>query len=271
MKFIDKVLGSELAPAWRRAAAAFSVALVLAFVFTWAAALRVASVDPTVARFAPDAGAVLKPVIALAGGLLAITLVILIVRRYLDLLRRRPAFDGKQAGTLALLAVGLAGVHLAPRFLTMPLSGRGGPASIPLLSLDADRYLWALTTLLAVEMVLALAAMILGRNSLWWRARFVVGVSWCALLAWIITGPNLLQGDPLEWAAALGGASIPQSWLVRAPRAVESWWPALQIVLAATLLSVILSIVNDLATIVKAFRNTGATTKTPRSEQRRET
>jgi hypothetical protein len=257
MKPIDRLLGEELGRQWHRAFVRLLAGMAILLILAWGAAARVAAVDPHVAAFSFP-GTALALLTALAGaafGGLLMALVLLALGRIVSRVRRRRgAVDVAPAGNVALFVVGLLALQAVPRFLVMPLQTSRGGASIPILSVAADRYVIPISALLVVEILLALAALILNRNSLWWRVRFLLGLAWCAALAWVITGPNLLRGEPLEWASALRSPALPQSWIRNAPRSLESWWPAVQVLLASALLAVVLLIIQDLAAIVRSFR-----------------
>jgi hypothetical protein len=249
------LFGSDLHPLWRRVLVSFGVAALLVVILEIAAGMRVSAVAPDVARLGFTPAFVLYALLLLAGGALVVTLVFLFAAKALPLTRRwnaRP--DLPAAGTLALLVIGLAAVLLAHRFLVIPLVTAGGARWIPLIGLAAGRYRLALLLLVGLEIVLALTALLYRKPPTWWQARLVANIGWCALLVWIITGPNLLRGDPLEWAEVIGGPAIPQNWLTVAPRVLESWWPALRFILAVLLLAMVLRTIKDLPETAKSFR-----------------
>jgi len=223
---------------------------VMATVFLWAAAARVGSVDPRVVHFRPTVATGLGPLLALlvsAGW----TLLVFQFGR----LPRDPHVNAAPALTaLALAPLLIVLAVLAPRGLTMPLQSGSHAAPIPLLATEATSLVLPAGILLLIHLAIEVVTLSGWRPDLTSKARVLSGLGWMAFLAFLITGPNLLSGDALEWAGAVGGRSIPQTWLAAAPRSLEPWWPAIQIILASGLLSVGIGFVRDVMLAVREFR-----------------
>lgn len=145
----------------------------------------------------------------------------------------------------------LAGAWLAPGLIRIPLRAGGASIAIPLFSPDAGQYLMWATGGLAIEWLLAGAWLLSARGRRWWIARAILGAYWIGFLAAMIGGPNLLLGEPLEWAKALGRTRPTQAWLNHAPRVPGQWWPALQAGLAGAIVVTLFRVVQEARQVVR--------------------
>jgi hypothetical protein len=263
--------GGVLSPAGRTALSRLALAAGLwcaaLLLLTFAAAVRVGSIDPAVARAGGLAGRALSlagfGALAVAAGAVLLVVVEGIGRLLAPLGRFRGARTGPALGaprSEALLAVVAAPLILGVswfgfRWIAIPLSFTGvGAIEVPLLSPAAGGLLLPVAGGLVAELLLAVGWLALGRRHRWWTLRALLGLYWVAVLAVVVGGPNLLAGDPLEWAERIGSATIPQGWLATAPRAPGSWWPAVQAGLAAALVVTLFGVLREVREAWRAYR-----------------
>lgn len=238
-----------LAAARKKSIVALAVVVFDVLILVLAAASRVGRVDPEAARFAITPGIIFLTVAALVIGIAWIALVFRLVVS--------PVEDAASVASLALVPLAILAINLAPLHLALPLVNDAGGVVVPLLAPPAGRYVLALNVLLALELALSIARLYRFRPKLWWQGRMATYLVWGALLVVMILGPNLLRGDALEWSAGFASSSPPrptQRWLQQAPRAIEGWWPGLQVLLGVGLLAVLIRIARDLPMFVRSFR-----------------
>lgn len=136
------------------------------------------------------------------------------------------AAERAEVAWLLLLALG------APWALTrwsFGVTHRGLPVDLPVLARTVSMFLPWLVAALAGEVLLRGFRLVRGGSTAWWLLRALLGLGWGLLLLALVTGPDLLRGDPLEWGTRLRDAGLSQEWLNRAPVAPTRWWPALQL------------------------------------------
>ena len=226
------------------------VVVVSAFGLCGVAALRVATVDPTIARAGSMMPLVIAAFMCLLGGVAigaALDLAAGTVGRAGRAVRARIGrdrqvgstgesdADDRVASTIALLM--LAGTWAAFKWLDIPLSiPAGAPdemraASVPAISATGARYLLPLSIGLGLDAVLALWRILAGESVRRRIGRTLLHLGWLGLAVAMITGPNLLAGDPLEWASRLAPARMSVDWLQAATHRVGTIWPAIQLYL----------------------------------------
>lgn len=163
-----------------------------------------------------------------------------------------PQWDLAWAGLLAI-----ATVVGTPRG-TLLMSRSGAPFEVPLLARAAsDLIPWVLAGL-GAEAVLAALRRLRRRDAGWWLGRGGVGLYWAFLCLKALTGPNLMAGDALEWAARLGADNLPQQWLTRAPAAAGAWWPIVRTGLSTALLATVIVALGEFWQAWTGWRRTAA-------------
>lgn len=263
---------------WRRSLGLLTTTSLTMVAFVWVCVYRIVRVAPLLqARLSPaDIALVL---LSWLFGACLITILFVTVdqlsrmalrgkrgRRWFQALQEPGAQGEPIAAIVGAIVLALA-AWAAMKWLAMPFSWGEKPLSIPLISPKAGRYLWPLAGILFLEAGLALVWLLRGRDARWWMARAAVGLIWCLLILWVITGPNLLRGDTLEWAERLGGSDIPQAWLSRAPRVPGGWWPAIQVGLAGSLMVTLVGVAKEMREAWRGLqqkrRTTAATAARP--------
>lgn len=130
----------------------------------------------------------------------------------------------------------LAGVWAAFKWLSIPLAVPGrGAVSVPMIGANAGPLLIPFSIGVGLEVVLGLVRLIHGESRRWWLARALLRLAWIGFMIVVITGPNLLVGDPLEWASSIGPAPLSVEWLEAAPRVMAAAWPLARVALAGAL------------------------------------
>ncbi|MDZ4806133.1 MAG: hypothetical protein SGI90_14840 [Candidatus Eisenbacteria bacterium] len=222
------------------------------------AAIRVGRIDPTLVR-AGSVGVIALPLLVVAAaGILIGVLLDQIIGRLGDLGRlvaRRmrpdqappsPAILETTRVDVTMALIALAGSWTAFKWLAIPLTIPGrGAVSVPMIAASAGPLLIPLSIGLGLEAVLGLARLIVGESGRWWFTRALLRLSWIAFAVIVIAGPNLLIGDPLEWASRIGPSPLSVEWLEAAPRAMAAGWPLAQIALAGMLVWQLLTLIRE--------------------------
>jgi hypothetical protein len=243
---------------WRRSAILLVTWVAACEMLVQAAAMRVAAVSEIAAAPSPLRVAGHGLILAVTGvlGLTLLYLALAGMMRWITLIANRtqppdPPSDADTAFRVASAAVLMGAVNLAGSGLTTPILINGRPVDVPFLSAAAGQYVRPLQAGLLAEIIIALWGRIRGRERDWWGLRSLLGLYWCAIALWAISGPNLLRGDPLEWAARAGSGTLPQAFLARAPLALAPWWPAFR---AGFLVVLSFSLASTLREAGHAFR-----------------
>ncbi|HEX7880907.1 MAG TPA: hypothetical protein VF720_15960 [Candidatus Eisenbacteria bacterium] len=168
--------------------------------------------------------------------------------RRLNLLPGGSIETGSDSGSSVVRALlSLAGTWAAFRWLVIPLVVIGrGPTAVPLLAATAGSLLLPITVGFGSEALLGLSRSVFGRSREWILLRLALRIGWMVFLFLVITGTNLLRGDPLEWATRLGSAgALPGDWLQAATQAVGSLWPVAQVIMVGGLLIQVLGLLRE--------------------------
>ena len=234
------------------------------------AMLRVGRIDPTRVTAGEPAAILLQALlVALAGTVLGVTLDQVVGRigelgRWLSG-RFRSEWAPPPAAILESTRddvtrsfLLLAGVWAAFKWLIVPLSipRTGLPPipgnstiGVPLIGASAGPMLLPVSIGLGCEALLGLVRLTVGESRRWWVARALLRLLWIGFLVVLITGRNLLIGDPLEWASRIGPSPLSPAWLEAAPRAMATGWPLVQLLLAGSLVWQLLMLSREMSRI----------------------
>ena len=209
-----------------------------------AVARAVLAADPGVLAPEPLTRALVRGAAIAAAVAGALLLLDALLAPLLAALRRgRPAPEdaGAARPELAWLLVLAVGAPWALSRWTFGVVHRGDAIDLPLLARSVSVFFPWLVAALAAEALLLGVRLTHGRSAPWWLLRGALGVAWALLLLALVSGPDILRGDPLEWATRLRDTALSQEWLNRAPLAPARGWPALQLGAMVALLLTLLA------------------------------
>lgn len=168
-----------------------------------------------------------------------------------------PAGDAAERAEVAWLLLLALGTPWALTRWSFGVTHGGLPVDLPVLARTVSAFLPWLVAALAAEVLLRGFRLVRNPSATWCLLRALLGLGWGLLLLALVTGPDLLRGDPLEWGTRLRDAGLSQEWLNRAPLAPTRWWPALQLGAMVGLLITLLAAAREAWQAWRAWRTDG--------------